>query len=66
MHYFENRIIHLKNDRKVFGPGCVHHAGDTSKDDYRFLSRWGRQDISTNSLPHSFTDLHFQSHTNIF
>lgn len=51
--------------RNVFGPRWVYHTDDTSEDDYRFLSRWGKEDRTlssgTNSLPHSF--IHSLTHS---
>lgn len=47
--------------RKLFCSRWMCQTGDTLKDDYRFPSRWGKEDRtippSTNSLPHSF--IHF-------
>lgn len=68
MHYFPNRIIHLKNDRKVFGPGWMCQTGNTSKGDYRFPSRWGKKDrilpSGINSLSYSF--IHYFTHSILF
>lgn len=71
MHYFQSRIINLKMTiRKTFGSRWMCHTSDTSKDDYRFPSRWGKEDRAlpscTNSIPHPFTPLHIQFHLNIF
>lgn len=65
MHYSPNRIIHLRNDRKVFGPGWMCQTGDSWKDDYRFPNR-GEKKIGhyhqalIHFLTHSFTPLYIQ------
>lgn len=56
--------------RKVFGPGWMCQTGDTSKDDYRFSSRWRKETGHYHQaliyfLTHSFTPLHIQFCLNI-